>query len=341
VNCPRQVPRRVQLAALALGALVAAAASGGPARAGAAEVRVEAPLTDVLGALEPSAARTITERLDALRAATGIDLAVLLVDRLGREDPRDFAGRVFAAWGGGDPGRGDAGLLVIATEERRGGLPTARLHLDEALQVVIPGGSVGAIMSRIEEPLRAADFASAIHHVIDVVTARTVHIAPGDPIRPVRGARPPWILFALALGLALGVAWLSVPLPPRPAAPDAPPDARSARRRRLTELALVAAVGALSLGWLSQEGGYWHAVPGLYLVGLAGGLYLPALWRRRPLGRWIFASLVVGLLVGDAMLLDALPMPSPGEFWGFTFFNGLVLIIPGARLLEGATKKRH
>src|SRR5690606_35557057 len=83
------------------------------------ELQIEHPVTDLAGVLRPQAEEEIARELVQHRDATGVQLAVLIVDTTHGRDIADYAQAVFDRWGGGSKERDDGALFVLAITDRR------------------------------------------------------------------------------------------------------------------------------------------------------------------------------------------------------------------------------
>jgi uncharacterized protein len=160
-------PLRASLTALCLSLL-------GPV-ALAAVPDITAPTVDSAGVLGAADRAVIDRDLVALRDATGVQMAVLIVPSLEGVPVEDFAQQVFSRWGGGRAGRDDGVLLVLSVGDRR-----ARLELGYGIEAAIPDAAADALLESIKPALREGDYARACGRLVAGVRQRVAHITPSD-----------------------------------------------------------------------------------------------------------------------------------------------------------------
>lgn len=164
--------------------------------------QIEHPVTDLAGALSPDAEETIARELVEHQRATGVQLAVLLVDTTHGRDISDYAQAVFTRWGGGSRARNDGALFVLAIADRR-----SRLQLGYGLEPLIPDAVAKRMLDDLRPSLISQDYARATLQLVHAVRKRTDHLTPGDPLEPPLGSWRWMWLVVIAFGIALGIAW--------------------------------------------------------------------------------------------------------------------------------------
>lgn len=174
---------------------IAAAASAGLPE-------IKHPVTDLTGKLSAADTESIARELVDHQAATGVQLAVLIVDTTPGYAIDDYAQQVFNAWGGGSAEHNDGALFVLAISDRRN-----RLHLGYGLEPVIPDASAKRMLDALRPHLRAGDYAAATRELVGGVRARTSHLTPGGPRNLPLGAYPWMWIVMVVLGLLGGIAW--------------------------------------------------------------------------------------------------------------------------------------
>lgn len=259
------------------------------------------PVTDLAGVLAPGHEEAIARELVELRAATGVQLAVLIVDTTHGQDLADFAQATFDRWGGGTAERDDGALFVLAVADRRN-----RLHVGYGLEAIIPDVTARHMLDALRPRLRDGDYAGATLQLVRDVRARTAHIVPGAPIRPRLGAHPwVWVIVAL-LGLGGGVAWgrgFRRWWRARRAAGS------FARDRRLQRVAAALVAVQLAVLWAFDLGGGFAAVYSLILW-----LFVPVGWLVGGARRGY--AIAVGILAGGVLAVAtaaALRLPPHGD----------------------------
>ncbi|MEM1413292.1 MAG: TPM domain-containing protein [Myxococcota bacterium] len=195
------------LACLAL-ALVACAAPGGAApivpsadasqsTPGTWTPAIDAPVVDLSGQVSPAAEARLGETLRAHRDATGVQIAVLVVDTLGGEPIEDFSLRVAEAWAGGSAERDDGMLVTFAAADRR-----MRIEVGYGLEAQVPDGLAKQILDDAKPDLRAGDWDAAVEGVVGALVTQTAANAPppGDYVpREEREARERAITLTISL----------------------------------------------------------------------------------------------------------------------------------------------
>lgn len=134
---------------------------------------IDAPVVDLSGRLSAAAEQRLTETLEAHRRATGVQIAVLLVDTLGGEPIEDFSLRVAESWGGGSAGRDDGLLVTFAAADRR-----MRIEVGYGLEAQVPDALAKQILDDAKPDLRASDWDAAVGGVVRALVAQTVSGAP-------------------------------------------------------------------------------------------------------------------------------------------------------------------
>lgn len=122
---------------------------------------IGAPVTDLAGALAPSDADAIGQRIVAHRDATSVQIAVLLVQSTGGMDIGDYAQTVFEHWKGGEKGRDNGLLVILAMADRR-----SRIHVGYGLESQVTDVAAKRILSAAVAPMRAHDVAGAVSLIV-------------------------------------------------------------------------------------------------------------------------------------------------------------------------------
>jgi uncharacterized protein len=129
---------------------------------------IQAPVTDAAGVLSAEAVEELDASLRAHRDATGVQLAVLLVDTTDGEPIEDFALRAAMAWGGGAKRKDDGGLFVLAVKDRR-----MRLELGYGLEPLVPDALAASVLDGLKPALRAGDYDGAVRGLVERLKAVT------------------------------------------------------------------------------------------------------------------------------------------------------------------------
>ena len=150
---------------------------------------IATPVVDEAAVLGPADEETIAAALLAMRAKTGVQMAVLTVTTLGGEPIEDYAQAVFDAWGGGSKTRNDGVLFVLAINDRQ-----SRLELGYGIEPLITDARAVEMLDRLRPALRAGAYGEAGLEIVTAVAEATDHLTPEStidaPSRPLgeRGA---------------------------------------------------------------------------------------------------------------------------------------------------------
>lgn len=303
---------------LALTALLAgcvAALTAAPAARADHPEAITTPVTDVAGVLTAADEERVAARLVAYRAATGVQLAVVIVDSTG-EPIDDWTNRVFREWGGGSKERNDGALFVLAIADRAN-----RLEVGYGLEGHISDGMALDMLVDLRPLLREERYADASIQLIDAVWAATADITPAAPIGlPL--SRSPWFFLGMMLvALAGGAAWL-VRLEGATAADAAGADRsgkgsakarkRAKRLRSTLEVLALFVVAPVLVMVLAHPGmrapfPWFLAWESWVMIGVIGA----ALWMHMPIGRWFWlipSAAGIGAMVYS--LFEGLSVPA-------------------------------
>ena len=147
-----------------------------PAESNAAEdPQIIYAVNDYVGVFSDAEVDELTRRLEQHHEATGVQMAVLVVDTTGFEPIEDFSLRIAEEWGGGSADRDDGLLFTLAISDREN-----RLEVGYGLESVIPDYYAARTLILIRDSLRDEDYAKATHQVIDKVIDATHHLDPDD-----------------------------------------------------------------------------------------------------------------------------------------------------------------
>lgn len=287
-------------------------------------VTITTPVTDLAGVLTPAEEERVAARLVAYREATGVQLAVVIVDSTDAPID-DWTNRVFRAWGGGSKERNDGALFVLAIDDRAN-----RLEVGYGLEGHISDGMALDMLVDLRPLLREARYADASIQLIDAVWAATDDITPAAPIgAPL--SRSPWFYLGMMLvALAGGATWLArldaasrraahakrqakqqkkkkkkkgfaAVVPDLPGVEEAAVRASAQRLRTIFETLALFVVAPVLVMILAHPGmgapfAWFVAWMCWVLIGLIG----VALWQHMPIGRWFWlipSAAGVGALV--------------------------------------------
>jgi len=306
---PTRTRRALTRAAL-LAACVAWLAPAPAARAtDVADVTIATPVTDIANVLSPADEERVAARLVAYREATGVQLAVVLVDSTGAVPSDDWANALFRRWGGGTKERNDGALFVLAISDRAN-----RLELGYGLEGHISDAMALDMLVDLRPLLREGRYADASLQLIDAVWAATADIAPVAPIGlPL--ARSPWFFLGMMIvALAGGAAWLvrlvkapggaahaaargkqhkktgfAAGVPDIVPVADAVAHKRAKRLRTLLEVVSIFVIAPALVAVLAHPGmrapfPWFLAWESWALLGVLGA----GIWLAMPIARWIW-----------------------------------------------------
>lgn len=183
--------------------------------------RPAGPVNDFAGVI-PGEYR---QKMDAIAREvldkTGTAVVVATVPTVGEEDPREYANKLYQAWGIGKKGEDKGVLIFLALKERR-----IRIEVGYGVEGILPDGLVGEIIDRDMVPfLGKGEYGPGLlNAVVDVsaVIAKDAKVSlseqPGANYQPYRKGRVPredrgipWtsnltglLVLILILGLLLG-----------------------------------------------------------------------------------------------------------------------------------------
>ncbi|MGV3622788.1 MAG: TPM domain-containing protein [Archangium sp.] len=129
---------------------------------------IDAPIVDQAGVLSAQASTDLSARIREHRDASGVQLAVLVVDTTGELAIEDFSAQVMKQWGGGSKARDDGALFVLAVSDR-----TMRLELGYGLEPLIPDGAASQMLQALRPSLREANYDAAIGALVADFVFRT------------------------------------------------------------------------------------------------------------------------------------------------------------------------
>ena len=136
-------------------------------------------VVDETGVLTSAEIDTLTDRIDAYEAASGGQMAVLIIRSLYGDAVEDYSLAVAEKWKLGQKGQDNGVLLLLALEDRR-----SRLEIGYGLEGVINDARAGDILRDMAPYMRKGEYANAIDFVIRSVEALVLHEngpeAPGD-----------------------------------------------------------------------------------------------------------------------------------------------------------------
>ncbi len=106
-------------------------------------------VNDFAHALDQSSAHALEAYCASLEQATGVQMAIVLVDSLEDEPVEDVTNRLFRQWGVGKKGKDDGLMLLLAIKDRK-----QRAEVGYGLEGVIPDAYAGEVLRGIRPILR-------------------------------------------------------------------------------------------------------------------------------------------------------------------------------------------
>jgi uncharacterized protein len=168
-------------------------------------------VNDFAGVLDPRGAQAVESFCAQLDAATGAQLAVVLVPTLDGEPIEDASVRLFQEWGIGKKGKDEGILILLAIKDRR-----QRAEIGYGLEGDIPDGFAGSVLRGIRPILAQGNYSGALLAAAQqfgarIAQAKGVQVGSAPPPASYMPAEPkgiPWpviiigliILFAILRG---------------------------------------------------------------------------------------------------------------------------------------------
>ena len=136
-------------------------------------------VVDEAGVLTQDEINALTAQIDVYEAASGGQMAVLIIRSLYGDSVEDFSLAVAEKWKIGWQGEDNGVLLLLAMEDRE-----SRLEIGYGLEGVINDARAGDILRAMAPYMRKGQYAQAISFVISSVSAFVMHEngpeAPGE-----------------------------------------------------------------------------------------------------------------------------------------------------------------
>ena len=130
--------------------------------------RINAPVNDYAGVLQPYEVERIANRIRNHQARTSNQIALLVVHNLEGLPIEDYSIRVARDWGGGQAGVNNGILVIFALDEHR-----SRIEVGPGLQGQVPDSVASALLVSIRPQLRAAQYGDAFYSTVDTLVMRT------------------------------------------------------------------------------------------------------------------------------------------------------------------------
>jgi uncharacterized protein len=114
-------------------------------------------VSDFAHALDQSRAAALEAYCGNLERATGVQMAIVLVDSLEDEPVEDVTNRLFRQWGVGKKGKDDGIMLLLAIKDHK-----QRAEVGYGLEGVIPDAYAGEVLRGIRPILRQGNYGGAL-----------------------------------------------------------------------------------------------------------------------------------------------------------------------------------
>jgi uncharacterized protein len=164
-------------------------------------------VTDLAGVIPPDSRQRMTQTIQALKAKTGSEIAVLTVPSTEPLDDFTYAMRVADAWKVGRKGEDTGVLILVATQDRK-----LRILTGYGIEGILPDGLVGQIQDRdIVPAFRAGRIGEGLERGVGAIAQRIIDGRQGiPPPADVRGGElPGWVILLFLLLLFALFLWLS------------------------------------------------------------------------------------------------------------------------------------
>lgn len=208
-HCGRQRPRcALALAGLLMGLVLVLQALTVSARPLPVPA-IQGWVTDTTATLDAATRTMLDQRLAALEADKGAQIAVLLVPTTGDESIESYALRAFAQWQPGRQRVDDGILLLVALDDRR-----LRIEVGYGLEAAVPDVLAGRIIREQVTPyFRDGDYAAGIIAGVDALIALVQGEELPPPVVSAAGAAGDVEFWPMILALAFMAFMMPVGLP--------------------------------------------------------------------------------------------------------------------------------
>ena len=130
--------------------------------------RINAPVNDYAGVLQPYEVERIANRIRGHQERTGNQIALLVVNGLEGLPIEDYSYQVARSWGGGQAGLNNGILVTFAVQDHR-----SRIEVGPGLQAQVPDSVASSLLISVRPQLRASQFGDAFYDVINTLVMRT------------------------------------------------------------------------------------------------------------------------------------------------------------------------
>lgn len=166
-------------------------------------------VSDYVGVVDAATRRDLDVLIEELKAKTGAEIAVVVVDSMAPLTPFDYAMKIAEAWKPGTRGKDNGVVFLVAVKDREMFILTGY-----GVEGVLPDGKVGEIRDRLVVPaFRRGDYAGGIRAATEAM-AQIIAAGAGVRLDAVRGppaaARPQPTLLSVLLPLLLIIIFLAL-----------------------------------------------------------------------------------------------------------------------------------
>jgi len=154
------------------------------------------PVNDYADALSAGDEEALARTLIDHRERTGVQIALLVIHTTDGEPIEDYANRTARAWGGGQRGRDNGVLVILALDDHR-----SRIEVGSGVQGLLTDGYTRRLQEDQHPALRRHDVAGALRGIVDGLVYRTtdLHLTPAPEPIPVLCAAGLGGVFVLVL----------------------------------------------------------------------------------------------------------------------------------------------
>ncbi|MEO8660414.1 MAG: TPM domain-containing protein [Bryobacteraceae bacterium] len=175
-------------------------------------LRPQGFVSDFAGVVDAQSRQRLDAYAASLKAATGAELAIVVLPSLEGEPVEDVAVTIFKKWGIGkkgdtpnDPNRDQGVLLLLSIADRRN-----RVEVGYGLEPIIPDGFAGNVLRDMRPALRETNYGEALLLGAEsigaaIAKAKNVTLAPLEGVH--HRERPMQIPWGVILGGIVAVLW--------------------------------------------------------------------------------------------------------------------------------------
>jgi uncharacterized protein len=114
-------------------------------------------VSDFAHALDASSAYALETYCGSVERATGVQMAIVLVDSLEDEPVEDVTNRLYRQWGVGKKGKDEGIMLLLAIKDRK-----QRAEVGYGLEGIIPDAYAGQVLRGIRPILQQGNYGGAL-----------------------------------------------------------------------------------------------------------------------------------------------------------------------------------